>query len=73
MSPARKKATKKAAKTHPHEKTLVKAGLAKSARMNDKSRKNLAKLTKGEVKALVSAKRKLGYKGNLNGKSGDFL
>ena len=75
MAIRRRKAKAKAKKatTHPHEKTLVRAGLAKSARMNDKTRKKIAKLTKGEVKALVSAKRKLGFKGTLHGKSGDFF
>lgn len=75
MATRRKKATSKAKKAmmHPHEKALVKAKLAKSAKMTDKARKRLAKLTKNEVKALVSAKRKLGFKGSLHGKSGDFL
>lgn len=73
MAARRRKAKAKKATTHPHEKSLVKAGLAKSARMMDKTRKKIAKLTKGEVKALVSAKRKLGFKGTLHGKSGDFF
>jgi hypothetical protein len=70
---AKPKAKAKKAAAHPHEKALVRSGLAKSNRMDDKSRKKLAKLTKTEVKSLVSAKRKLGFKGTLHGKSGDFL
>lgn len=73
MATRRRKAKAKKVTTHPHEKSLVRAGLAKSARMGDKARKKIATLTKGEVKAMVSAKRKLGFKGTLHGKSGDFF
>ena len=75
MSPTRRKSAKKGkkAKAHPHEKALVKAGLAKPARMSDAQRKKIAKLTKGEVKALASAKRKLRFKGSLHGKGADFF
>jgi hypothetical protein len=47
---------------HPHEKSLIRAGLAKAARITDAQRKKIAKLTKAEVKALVSASRKLRLK-----------
>jgi hypothetical protein len=71
MAGARKKATK--AKTHPHEKTLSRAGLTKSSRMTAAHRKKIAKLSGSEVKALVSAKKKLGYKGSMHGKGADIF
>lgn len=48
------------------EKILSRAGLVKDARLTDAKRKKLAKLTIGEVKALVSVMRKLGYKGSMH-------
>lgn len=71
MSPTRRKTAK--TKKHPHEKHLVRAGLAKAARVSDSQRKKIAKLSAGEVKALVSAKRKLGYKGSMHGRGADFF
>lgn len=92
MSPAKKKAAKKAtkapakkaAKKAPtkaakaktaakHEATLHKAGLVDSANMSDDQRKRLAKLKPEEVKALVAAKKKMGFAGNLHGSGADFF
>lgn len=64
MSPTRRKTAK--AKITPQKKILIRAGLIKDARLKDTHRKKLAKLTKAEVRALVSAKRKLGYKGSMH-------
>jgi hypothetical protein len=62
------------AKTHPHEKSLIRSGLVKATRMTDALRKRIAKLTKPEVKALMSAKRKLRFRGSLHGKGkGDIF
>lgn len=86
--PASKKAAKKAAKkpvsaakkkaakaktTAKHEAKLHKAGLVDSATMSDESRKKLAKLKPEEVKALVSAKKKMGFSGTLHGSGADFF
>jgi hypothetical protein len=71
MSPTRRKAPK--AKRHPHEKRLIRAGLVKAARVTDAQRKKIAKLSKGEVRALMSAKRKLRYKGSMHGSGADFF
>ena len=71
MSPTRRKRVKAA--VHPNVKQLASAGLAKAARLTDALRKKVAKLTKTEVKALVSAKKKLKFKGTLHGKGADFF
>jgi DNA-binding MarR family transcriptional regulator len=64
MSPTMRKTTK--AKVSPQEKILVRAGLIKGGRLKDDQRKKLAKLTLAEARALVSVKRKLGYKGSMH-------
>ena len=61
MSPTRGKTAK--AKMDPREKALIRAGLLKATRITDADRRKIAKLTSAEVKALVSVKRKLGFKG----------
>lgn len=66
MSPTRRKKVKAKAKVSRQEKTLVRAGLVKSARLKDEHRKKLAKLTLAEAKTLVRIKRKLGYKGTMH-------
>jgi DNA-binding MarR family transcriptional regulator len=66
MSPTRRKTAKAKAKMSRQEKTLVRAGLIKSARLKDVHRKKLAKLTLAEAKTLARVKRKLGYKGTLH-------
>jgi hypothetical protein len=68
-------ATKKAKTpaTHPHEKRLAKAGLVKSGKLTTGHRKRIAKLSHAEVRALVSAKRKLGYKGTMHGAGADLF
>lgn len=71
MAKARKKAAKAA--VHPHVKSLVRAGLAKASRVTAAQRKKIAKLSGSEVKALVSAKRKLGFKGSMHGKGADIF
>jgi len=50
----------------------MRAGLLKAARTTDAHRKKIAKLSKAEVRALVSAKRKLRFRGSMHG-SGDFI
>jgi hypothetical protein len=64
MSPTKRKKAK--VKMSRQEKLLSRSGLVKDARLSEGQRKKLAKLTTGEVKALVSVKRKLGYKGSLH-------
>lgn len=72
VSAAKKKAAK-AKTTAKHEAKLHKAGLVDSATMSDESRKKLAKLKPEEVKALVSAKKKMGFSGTLHGSGADFF
>jgi hypothetical protein len=66
MSPSKRKKAKVKAKMSRQEKLLSRSGLVKEARLTDAQRKKLAKLTTGEVKALMSVKRKLSYKGSLH-------
>lgn len=68
-SPAKKAASaQSAAETH-----LLKARLVSSKHLTSSHRKKLATLSASEVKALVSAKKKLG-KGSLHGRGGaDFF
>lgn len=70
MAATRRKTAK--AKMHPNVKSLMRAGLLKAARTTDAHRKKIAKLSKAEVRALVSAKRKLRFRGSMHG-SGDFI
>ena len=76
-APAKKKvATTKAAKAKTAAKsaaTLHKAGLIDHPSMSDDHRKRLAKLNPAEVKALVAAKKKLGFTGKLGGAGADFF
>jgi len=70
--PATKKA--KAAPKHSKAEThLLKARLVDAKRLTGAHRKKIAKLTPGEVKALISAKKKLGSTGSLHGAGADFL
>lgn len=73
MSPTRRKTTRRktARKTGRtkmlrQESILRRAGLVSASRLNDAKRARLAKLTVAEARALVSAKRKLGYRGSLH-------
>lgn len=67
------KKTAKAKKPHKNETALLKARLVSAKELTDGHRKKIAKLSAGEVKALVSAKKKLGG-GSLHGRKGaDFL
>ena len=73
---AKKSASTKAAKAKSTAKsvaTLHKAGLIDHATMTDDNRKRLAKLKPEEVKALVAAKKKLGFAGKLTGPGADFF
>ena len=54
------------------ERNLAKAKLVSSKRLTAGHRKKIAKLSPSEVKALVSAKKKLG-KGSLHGSGADFF
>lgn len=63
MSPTKRKKAKKMTR---QETMLSRSGLVKLARLTDAQRKKVAKLTTGEVKALLSVRRKLGYKGSLH-------
>lgn len=68
-------AKKKAAAKQPHknETALLKARLVSSKELTGTHRTKISKLSAGEVKALVSAKKKLGG-GSLHGRKGaDFL
>lgn len=69
---ARKKA-KAGPKVSAAEKHLVKAKLVVGKRLTAAHRKRIAKLTAHEVKALVSARRKLGSKGTLHIAGGDMF
>ena len=53
--------------------TLHKAGLIDHPGLSDDHRKRLAKLNPAEVKALVAAKKKLGFSGKLGGAGADFF
>ena len=73
MSPTRRKKTRrktarKTARTRVlrQESILKRSGLVSESKLNDAKRAKLAKLTVAEAKALVSAKRKLGYRGSLH-------
>lgn len=67
---AKKKA---AAKTSAAEKHLLKARLVNAKHLTAAHRKRLAKLSASEVKALGSARKKLGG-GSLHGRTGaDFF
>ena len=80
-APAKKAATKTAASTKAAKAkstaksvaTLHKAGLIDHATMTDENRKRLAKLKPEEVKALIAAKKKLGFAGKLTGPGADFF
>ena len=80
-APAKKAAAKTAASTKAAKAkstaksvaTLHKAGLIDHATMTDENRKRLAKLKPEEVKALVAAKKKLGFAGKLTGPGADFF
>jgi hypothetical protein len=69
---ARKKATagpkRSAAEAH-----LLRAKLVVATHLTAAHRKKIAKLTPHEVKALVSARRKLGTKGSLHIAGGDIF
>ena len=73
MSPTRRKAARtttrgrqaKSPKSR-QETILSRVGLVKSASLTNEQRQNLAKLTIGEVRALVSVKRKLRYPGSMH-------
>ncbi len=72
----REKAAKAKAKVKATAKstaTLLKAGLIDHEMMTDDHRKRVAKLKPEEVKALVTAKKKLGFTGKLHGAGADFF
>lgn len=76
-APAKKSAaSRKADKAKSAAKStakLTKAGLIDEAAMTDDHRKTIAKLKPDEVKALVSAKKKMGFTGKLHGPGADFF
>jgi hypothetical protein len=71
MATTRRKTAK--AKMHPHVKSLTRAGLLKARQLTDAARKKIAKLSKAEVRAMVSAKRKLRFRGSMHGSGDDIF
>lgn len=63
----------KAKATAKSAATLHKAGLIDQETMSDEHRKKLSKLKPDEVKALVAAKKKLGFSGKMHGPGADFF
>lgn len=76
-APAKKSAgAAKAAKAKTaakHATKLHKAGLIDEASVSDDYRKRLGKLKPEEVKALIAAKKKLGFSGKMGGAGADFF
>jgi hypothetical protein len=70
---AAKKKAKAGPKRSAAEAHLVKARLVDATRLTDAHRKKIAKLSAHEVKALVSARRKLGSKNTLHLEGGDIF